>query len=340
MDGFWTNNIWWVDLLLLRRRGTQSRGGIVADKGTGRGSYWMLAAVRQGDSGEDCGQTSWVMYSSVIQVYAPTADYSYEDIEAFYEQVDSARSQCKPEEITLIVGDLNAKVGRGRSGEVVGNYGLGQRNERGDRWVEWCESWEQIIMNTFFRHHPRHLYTWKSPGDRVRNQIDYITVNRRFRNSISQVKTSPGADCGVGCDHTLLVAHIKLKLKKISKNKRVRRDWNILRRDRSVGSRYAVEVRNKYEALEEEAEDEGVNRDWRILQDSLEDSAEKLIPRERKRGRQSWMTEEILDFMEQRRRMKSQSIDRYKDLDRLVKTMCKEIKEEWLRERCQEMEQL
>ena len=105
-----------------------------------------------------------------------------------------------------------------------------------------------------------------------------------------------------------MLAHIKLKLKKISKNKRVRRDWNILRRDRSVGSRYAVEMRNKYEALEEVVEDEGVSRDWRFLQDSLEDSAEKLIPRERKRGRQSWMTEEILDFMEQRRRMKSQSI--------------------------------
>ena len=198
---------------------------------------------------------------NIIQVYAPTADYSDEDIEAFYEQVDSARRQCKPEEITLVVGDLNAKVGCGRSGEVVGNYGLGQRNERGDRWVEWCESWEQIIMNTFFRHHPRHLYTWKSPGDRVRNQIDYITVNRRFRNSIRQVKTSPGADCGVGCDHTPLVAHIKLKLNKISKNKRVRREWNILRKDRSVGSKYAVDVRNKYEALEEVAEDEGVNRD-------------------------------------------------------------------------------
>ena len=277
---------------------------------------------------------------NIIQVYAPTTDYSDEDIEAFYEQVDSARSQCKPEEITLVVGDLNAKVGRGRSGEVVGNYGLGQRNERGDRWMEWCESWEQIIMNTFFRHHPRHLYTWKSPGDRVRNQIDYITVNRRFRNSISQVKMSPAADCGVGCDHTPLVAHIKLKLKKISKNKRVRRGLEHSQKGRSVGCRYAVEVRNKYEALEEVAEDEGVNRDWRILQDSLEDSAEKLIPMERKRRRQSWMTEEILDFMEQRRRMKSQSIDRYKDLDRLVKTMCKEKKEEWLRERCQEMEQL
>ena len=114
---------------------------------------------------------------------------------------------------------------------LVTSYGLGQRNERGIRWVEWCESWEQIIMNTFFRHQPRHLYMWKSQGDRVRNQIDYIKVNRRFRNSISQVKTSPEADCVVGCDHTPLVAHIKLKLKKISKNKMMRRDWNILRRD-------------------------------------------------------------------------------------------------------------
>ena len=38
--------------------------------------------------------------------------------------------------------------------------------------------------------------------------------------------------------------------------------------------------------------------------------------------------------------MKSQSIDRYKELDKLVKAMCKERKEEGLRERCQEMEQL
>ena len=70
------------------------------------------------------------------------------------------------------MGDLNAKVGGGRSGEAVGNFGLGVRNERGDKWVEWCESWNQVIMNTTFRHHPRFLYTWKITGDRYLNQID------------------------------------------------------------------------------------------------------------------------------------------------------------------------
>ena len=67
------------------------------------------------------------------------------------------------------MGDLNAKVGEGISGEVIGDFLLEFRNERGDMWVEWCESWEQIIINTIVRYHPRYLYTWKSPGDRGRN---------------------------------------------------------------------------------------------------------------------------------------------------------------------------
>ena len=55
----------------------------------------------------------------------------------------------------------------------------------GDLWVDWCDTHEQVIMNTWFQHHQRHLYTWKSPGDGVRNQIDYITLNKRFRNAIT-----------------------------------------------------------------------------------------------------------------------------------------------------------
>ena len=79
-------------------------------------------------------------------------------------------------------------------------------------------------MNTFFRYHPRHLYTWRSPGDRVRNQIDYITVNKRFRNSLQQVKTYPEADCGGGCDHVPVVTEMRVKFKRMKKNKKVRKD--------------------------------------------------------------------------------------------------------------------
>ena len=47
---------------------------------------------------------------NIIQVYAPTTDYSDSEVDEFYEQVDSVRRQCKAEEVTIVMGDLNAKM--------------------------------------------------------------------------------------------------------------------------------------------------------------------------------------------------------------------------------------
>ena len=76
---------------------------------------------------------------------------------------------------------------------------------------------DQVIMNTWFQHHKRHLYTWKSPGDIVRNQIDYITINKTFRNSILQVKGYPGADSG--SNNVPIVATPRMKLRMLKQKK-------------------------------------------------------------------------------------------------------------------------
>ena len=49
----------------------------------------------------------------------------------------------------------------------------------------------QVIMNNMVSTlqviiYILYIYIWKSPGDGVRNQTDYITVNGRFRTSILQ----------------------------------------------------------------------------------------------------------------------------------------------------------
>jgi len=54
-----------------------------------------------------------------------------------------------------------------------------------------------VVTNPFFELPSRRLYTWKSameaPAHIVRNQIDFILINRRFRNALTSV-VNPGAD--------------------------------------------------------------------------------------------------------------------------------------------------
>ena len=53
---------------------------------------------------------------NVFQLYAQTEDSTEEELENFYEKLTKAREQCKEHEINIIMGDLNAKVGRGKAG--------------------------------------------------------------------------------------------------------------------------------------------------------------------------------------------------------------------------------
>ncbi|KAL4702682.1 hypothetical protein ACJJTC_018691 [Scirpophaga incertulas] len=98
---------------------------------------------------------------------------------------------------------------------ILGKYGLGIRNERGEMLIDFCVSNNLTITNTCFKHHKRRLYTWSFPGDRFRNQIDYITIANRWKSAVTNTRTYPGADCG--SDHQLLVADIRVRLKSCGK---------------------------------------------------------------------------------------------------------------------------
>ena len=235
------------------------------------------------------------------------------------------------------MGDLNAKIGQGNEGGVVGPCGLGQRNERGDRLYEWCAENEQVITNTWFKHHPRYLYTWKSPGDHYRNQIDYITINNRFRNSIKQVKTYPGADCG--SDHSPVVATMIPKLKKISRGKsKTMRDLKSLRKNDTMKQEFVAEVRNRFDALPDETENDAETQ-WSRLQEAVNGSANEIIPNRERRRKQEWMSEAILEKMN-RRRLKKNKTPEYKALDKEIREDCSIAKDRWLNEQCTEVERL
>ena len=129
---------------------------------------------------------------------------------------------------TFTIGNWNAKVGSQEIPGVTGKFGLGVQNEAGERLTEFCQKNALAIANTLFQQHKGRLYTWTSPDGLYQNQLDYILCSQKWRRSIWSAKTRPGADCGL--DHELLIAKLRLKLKKVQKTTRpFRYDLNPLR---------------------------------------------------------------------------------------------------------------
>ena len=69
---------------------------------------------------------------NVIQVYVPTSASTEEELEEFYEELDKCKKECKDHEVNIVMGYVNAKVGRGRHTDIVGSVGLGDLNGRGE----------------------------------------------------------------------------------------------------------------------------------------------------------------------------------------------------------------
>ena len=133
--------------------------------------------------------------------------------------LSQAVKQAPMGDMLLVMGDFNAKVGRrepSAMSSAVGLYGLGETNEAGEQLEDFCLEHELALANTMFKQHPRRLYTWTSPDGNTRNQIDYISIAHRWKTSLMNCRTYPGADCDT--DHQLLVATLKVRLAKRQKD--------------------------------------------------------------------------------------------------------------------------
>uniref|UniRef100_A0A2S2PFK6 Craniofacial development protein 2 n=1 Tax=Schizaphis graminum TaxID=13262 RepID=A0A2S2PFK6_SCHGA len=120
--------------------------------------------------------------STIIQVYFPTSNSDEEEIEQIYNILEELIERIHHKDNLIITEDFNAVVGNVADSDVIGKYGLGTRNERGSRLVNFCKQNSFVITNIFFEVPLRRRYTWTAPGDTARYQLDYILVKYRYKN--------------------------------------------------------------------------------------------------------------------------------------------------------------
>ena len=95
----------------------------------------------------------------VIQAYASTSNAEEAEVEWFYEDLQDPLELTPQKYVLFITGDWNAKVGSQETPGVTGKFGLGMRNEAGQRLIGFCQENALVVANTLFQQHKRRLYT-------------------------------------------------------------------------------------------------------------------------------------------------------------------------------------
>ena len=239
---------------------------------------------------------------SIIQYYAPTSAASEEHMDGFYDSLQETSESIPNRDIKIVMGDTNAIVGKSlHSCETRGMHGLGEKNIRGDAYVELCKANNLAIANTFFTHHPRHLYTWISPDGKTRNQIDHIAISFKWRSSVKDIEILPGADSDT--NHQLLISQIKVRLKKFNQGP------TPLRLDlASIDNKYRLQISYKFEALLRCKQLKTANELWEEGKGNIPTIAERTIAKKKKTQNQ-WITNETLLEVEKRRIIKARGLN-------------------------------
>jgi hypothetical protein len=201
-------------------------------------------------------------------------------------------------------------VGQDNEGleHVMGRHGLGERNENGQLFVDFCASHDLVIGGTIFPHKDCHKVTWVSSDHKTENQIDHVAVGRQWRRSLLDVKNKRGVD--IGSDHHLVVEKFKMKIqayKHTARQLRKRYDTSNLKDDKKVQELFKTELKNRFQLLTdmENMETETVKEKWKKIRTAFLETSENVLGFKEK-NQKDWMTPHTWEKIRERKKVKDE----------------------------------
>ena len=115
----------------------------------------------------------------------------------------------------------------------------------------------------------------------------------------------------------------------------------MLERD-EIQSIYSVSVKNKYEALKDQSgeNEENAEHQFENLRVAIEESNGEVLPKTIRNAKRPWMTDAILELMDDRRKCKGRDKQKYETLNKRIQRDCLTAKKRWMDEMCGEIEDL
>ncbi|KAK3507265.1 hypothetical protein QTP70_013448 [Hemibagrus guttatus] len=262
---------------------------------------------------------------NVVSGYAPQVGCELEEKERFWSELDEVMESIPTGERVVIGVDFNGHVGGGNRDdeEVMGKFGVKERNLEGQMVVDFAKRMDMAVVNTYFQKREEHRMTYKSGGRRT--QVDYILCRRGNLKEISDCKVVVGESVArqhrmVVCRMTLMVC--KKKRSKIEIEKKTK--WWKLKKEECC-----EEFRQKLrQALGGQVV---LPDDWETTAEVIRETGRKVLgvsSGRRKEDKETWWwNEEVQDSVHRNRLAKKKwDMDRteenrqeYKELQRRVK---------------------
>uniref|UniRef100_H3A5B7 Endonuclease/exonuclease/phosphatase domain-containing protein n=1 Tax=Latimeria chalumnae TaxID=7897 RepID=H3A5B7_LATCH len=152
---------------------------------------------------------------TLLSIYGPTLDYSKQQKDEFFFQLEQIIKNVPARNRLAVLGDFNACVGKDWEhwGHIIGQHGTGSLNENGQHVLELCASCELIVSNTYFAGSNHSKVTWRHPHSGHWHQLDLILIRRKNIRNVLHARSMHSADCNT--DHALVRAKLQLHPKKI-----------------------------------------------------------------------------------------------------------------------------
>ena len=96
---------------------------------------------------------------TVIQVHAPTSNAEEAEVEWFYEELQDLLELIPKKRRPFHYRGLKCKTRKSKTPGVTGKFGLGIRNEAGQRLIQFFQENALVIANTLFQQHKRRIST-------------------------------------------------------------------------------------------------------------------------------------------------------------------------------------
>lgn len=291
----------------------------------------------------------------IVGVYAPTDDADCDIKDTFYRKLTEVLNDIPPRKELILMGDLNARVGRTENNEIIGRYGEDIRNESGQRLIDLCETQDLKILNGYFPHKEIHKFTWTQTNRNLKSIIDYVIQRQNSKLKAQDVRVYRGAECG--SDHFMVKAIVLLQYKKtnnenqskLSVHKAITKpdQYNLESlRHESTQFLYKMRVANRLKDLNESTAEDMYQELRKHLQNSAKEALGIQHQKDYKNEQPEWWTNKIANKVKEKKLLyqkwlstqDSEDRKEYARINREVKKEVIKLKQELWDRRCEQVD--